>query len=290
MAKKTEMLTKLSNKQIQAMPRYVEKWLKIGLSTDRVDFEKVKPMIAKAYTAVGLKEPNQYHWAQGPNEAWETYLMLGGKKDRSAFLNGNMFGSQEATWLSYYDYYKNETDIKLNDIDYMIDIAMNSGWVYLSTEHAIIQDRPLVLKFDEQNRSHCQDGPAIQYADGFEVYSWHGVTVPGKWIKGDLLAQEALKVANMEQRRAACEILGWVKILKELNATVIDQDEDPMIGTLVEVDIPGVGKEKFLKVLCGTMREFAIPVPPDMKTALQSNSWTYGLKNPEDLRNLEIRT
>jgi len=105
-----------------------------------------------------------------------------------------------------------------------------------------------------------------------------------------LTSQEALKVSNMEQRRAACEILGWAKILKELNATVIDQDEDPMIGTLVEVDIPEVGKEKFLKVLCGTGREFAIPVPPDMKTALQSNAWSFNLKSPDDLRDLEIRT
>jgi len=272
------------------MPKYVDKWIKIGLSTDRVDFEKAKELVSKAYTAVGLKAPKNFHWASGPNEAWETYLMLGGKKARSAFLNGNMYGSQEATWLSYYDYYKNETNIKLTDIDYMIDIAMNCGWVYLAKDHAIIQDRPLMIKFDDRNRLHCETGPAIQYADGFEVHSWHGVTVPGKWIKKDLTAAEALKVSNTEQRRAACEILGWANILKELNSVVIDQDEDPMIGTLVEVDIPEIGKEKFLKVLCGTGREFAIPVPPDMRSALQANAWTYGLKNPEDLRNLEIRT
>lgn len=284
------MLNKLSQSQIDAMPKYVDKWIKIGLSTDRVDFEKAKELVSKAYTAVGLKAPKNFHWASGPNEAWETYLMLGGKKDRSAFLNGNMYGSQEATWLSYYDYYKNETNIKLTDIDYMIDIAMNCGWVYLAKDHAIIQDRPLMIKFDDRNRLHCETGPAIQYADGFEVHSWHGVTVPGKWIKKDLTAAEALKVSNTEQRRAACEILGWANILKELNSVVIDQDEDPMIGTLVEVDIPEIGKEKFLKVLCGTGREFAIPVPPDMKTALQSNAWTFGLKSPEDLRDLEIRT
>jgi hypothetical protein len=283
------MLKSLSDKQISAMPRYVEKWIKIGLSTDRVDFEKAKGLIAVAYQKVGLPEPKRYHFALGPNEAWEIYRSLGGKNDRSAFLNGNMFGSQDATWLSYYDYYKRETNIKLTDIDYMIDIALNCGWIYCSDEDVIIQDRPIKILFDEQNRLHCQTGPAIQYGDGFEVYSWHGVTVPGKWIRGELTSKEALKVSNLEQRRAACEILGWAKVLKELNSVAIDQDEDPMIGTLLEVDIPNVGKEKFLRVLCGTGREFCLPVPPDMRTALEANAWTYGV-DPQKLRDLEVRT
>ena len=62
-----------------------------------------------------------------------------------------------------------------------------------------------------------------------------------------------------------------------------------MIGTLLEVNLPDIGKEKFLKVLCGTGREFAIPVPPFMKTALEANAWTYGLDG-DLLRDLEVRT
>ena len=68
-----------------------------------------------------------------------------------------------------------------------------------------------------------------------------------------------------------------------------DEDADPMIGTLIEVEIPEIGREKFLKVLCGTGREFAIPVPPEMKTALEANAWTYDI--PSDvLSQLEVRT
>jgi len=62
-----------------------------------------------------------------------------------------------------------------------------------------------------------------------------------------------------------------------------------MIGTLVEVTLPDLGKEKFLKVLCGTGREFAIPVPPEMKTALDANAWTFDLDG-NTLRKLEVRT
>ena len=91
----------------------------------------------------------------------------------------------------------------------------------------------------------------------------------------------ALTWENVEQRRAACEIIGWKNILDVLDATIIDEDMDPMIGTLVEVNIPEIGKEKFLRVMCGTGREFALPVPPEMKTALESNAWTFGMDTSE---------
>ena len=93
----------------------------------------------------------------------------------------------------------------------------------------------------------------------------------------------------MEQRRAACEIIGWDNILNLLDAKIIDEDKDPMIGTLVEVNIPDIGREKFIRVLCGTGRSFALPVPPEMNTALEANAWTYDLDG-DVLRKLEVRT
>ena len=99
----------------------------------------------------------------------------------------------------------------------------------------------------------------------------------------------ALTWGNIEQRRAACEILGWNRILNELNAQSIDKDADPMIGELLEVEIPDIGREKFLRVMCATGRTFALPVPPQMQTALQANAWTYDM-DQFDYRKMEIRT
>ena len=107
--------------------------------------------------------------------------------------------------------------------------------------------------------------------------------------KQSLTASVALTCENIEQRRAACEIIGWNKILDELDARVIDEDGDPEIGTLIEVDLPDSGKERFLRVTCGTGRQFAIPVPRDCgDTAIAANSWTYGLTQHE--YKPEIRT
>jgi hypothetical protein len=99
-----------------------------------------------------------------------------------------------------------------------------------------------------------------------------------------------LKQKNVEQRRVACEILGWANILRNLDeAKTIDADNDPQIGELVEVKLPDLpNKAKFLRVRCGTGREFAIGIPPHINKALDAQAWIVGLE-PKDFTRPEIR-
>lgn len=278
-------IDKLTAAQEAMLEVYRDKWIKIGLSTDRVDPAQAEEAVKLLYKCGGLSAPDKIVFANGPLHAKK---ILGERSGTESCV----YGSHEAAWLSFYDFMQNEVGIDLEGkLDGLWAVAKTCGWVSCYDTLAVVQDRPVHIKMDEDNRLHSETGPAILYADGFAVYAWHGVRVPSNWIenKSSLTPKMALTWENMEQRRAACEILGWVHILNELNATVIDQDEDPQIGTLLEVDIPDIGREKFLKVLCGTGREFALPVPPDMKTALQSNAWTYDI-DPDLLKTLEVRT
>jgi hypothetical protein len=180
-----------------------------------------------------------------------------------------------------------------NKLKPLSDLARNCGWWAPYAGAVILQERPSVIKLDDQRRLHCENGPSISYPDGLvEVYSWHGTKIPKEWIldKGVLTAQMALAVENVEQRRAACEIIGWANVLDQLNAKTIDKDSDPEIGELLEVNIPDSGKERFLKVQCGTKRVFAIPVPPEMKTALQASAWTYSMEDDLNQYKIEVRT
>ena len=176
-------------------------------------------------------------------------------------------------------------------IDSHLTISRSIGWWYPFHDFCIITDRPSILKFDEDQRLHCENGPAVLYRDDYSMYAWHGLAIPEDWIKNKaaLTPESALTWHNVEQRRAACEILGWATILEKLDSTLVDQDDDPLVGELIEVNLPDIGREKFLKVRCGTGRTFALPVPPEMMTALQANAWTYDI--PEEvIRSLEVRT
>lgn len=155
--------------------------------------------------------------------------------------------------------------------------AINGGYRWMHAEFCIVSDLPEVLRVDAQRRPHNEHGPSHRWRDGWELYHWHGVKVPKEWIadKSSMTAAMALGQKNIELRRVACEIVGWARILDELKAKVIDADDDPEIGTLVEVSLERQ-KSRFLRVQCGTKREFALPVPAEMKTALEAQAWTYG--------------
>jgi len=164
------------------------------------------------------------------------------------------------------------------------------GWTWWHQNVLAISDRPSVLKRDDAGRLHCENGPSIAYRDGWALHHWHGVAIPPEWVEGKRpTPQGALQWPNVEQRRAACEILGWATILEQLKAKVIDEDGDPEIGSLLEVSLPDAGKERFLKVLCGTGRVFALPVPREMKTAIEAQAWTWGL-DTKQFQRPEIRT
>jgi len=176
------------------------------------------------------------------------------------------------------------TDMR-SDFQALRDAA---GWVMPYTNICFLSQRPQHLELDENEQLHCETGPAMIYPDGFEVHAWHGTVFPEEWIKTKPTAQEALYWRNIEQRRVAFEMLGWETILGELDCVSLDKDKNPEIGELVSVKIPGIGEDRFLRVTCGTGRNFTLPVPPDMTTARQANAWTWGLS--ADQYNPEIRT
>ena len=190
-------------------------------------------------------------------------------------------GNQWSAWDSFLTFFRHiaKLPIDYSKYDHWEQLALHSGPRIMHPEFCMISDRPVVLKVDDRNRPHCEDGPFCKWSDGSAIYAWDGVFIPKWWIeeKHRLTPEIALHWENIEQRRIACTILGWDKITKDLDGVTIHTDDDPHIGQLIEVDMPDIGKEKFLKVLCGTGREFMLPVPKEMRTAREANAWTYGL-------------
>jgi len=204
----------------------------------------------------------------------------------------NAFWSSWSAYVSFFRDVCGWDDPILERFSIDEDIIKSCGWTWWHQNVLAISDRPKEIHRDDQGRLHCETGPSIAYRDGWSLWHWHGVSVPSGWIenKSSLTAQIALTWENIEQRRAACEILGWNTVLKELDAKTIDRDEEPEVGELVEVTIPDIGRERFIRVRCGTGREFALPVPPTMKTALEANLWTYGIDSVDRALIPEVRT
>ena len=321
--KKIETLTK---EQEDYLPLFRKEYLDAAISGKRADRAKLESAISDAYATIGKKSPiviilksplqammaikfmksfaNKETWGQLGDQLWgQLRGQLGGQLGGQLWgqLGGHdiydgdyLWGSHDLFWVAFYKFgeligvkYTKEQSAKL---DIMKRIGFECEWWWPYEGICFVSERPIETNWDDRGLLHGENKPAVLYQDGYSMFMWHGTRVPEDWIKdkSSLTPKVAITWNNIEQRRAACEILGWAKILKELNAKTIQKDEDPQIGELLEVDIPDIGREKFLRVLCGTGREFAMPVPPEMTSALQANAWTYGLEPSE--YNPEIRT
>ena len=301
-------ITKLTEAQERRLIHFREEWLNIGLCCEPADFETGDTVIRGFYARMGKPAPLILHFsspamcelavnfvftllAQNPSQ-----LVSQLDKLRPFFLT-NRWGAQH--WCSWEAFYLFGPEIgvtyKAEDIALLQEwarISRSTGWWAPWDGICFVSDRPRVVKFDNERRLHCETGKAVEYSDGWGVSSWHGTRVPDEWLadKKSLTAQVALKEQNIEQRRAACEILGWSRILKELDAKTIDHDNDPQIGDLVEVALPDLPQRaKFLRVQCGTGREFAIGIPPHIESSLEAQAWIVGL-DTKDFLKPEVRT
>ena len=261
-------------------------------ATDRAIHNATYNAIYNAtYTATRIATDIATLGTKKQNNKLVKMLLESAKRWTGAYQGGNMW----AGFPAYLEAMRDVLGLELPEYkkyQSWEDCAKHGGFRFMHEKFCIVSDFPEYIKLDDRGRPHCETGQSHRWRDGFSIYSWHGVQVPREWIedKPSLKPETALKWSNIEQRRAACEIIGWDRILAELNAKTINKDDDPMIGELVEVDLPEAGKERFLRVLCGTGRRFAIPVPREMKTALQANAWSYDMEGFDFRTLLEVRT
>jgi hypothetical protein len=165
--------------------------------------------------------------------------------------------------------------------------AKNCGWMYYffdeDTSLICVCDRPIKLSFDEDYRLHAEAEPALQFTEGYSLYSHHGVTLPEKY--GTLhphqwQAQWLLEEDNAELRRLLIQVIGYARVCQELQAQQLDfWQEYTLLKIDNDVDIEPI---YLLKMTCpSTGFIHALRVPPDMKSAREAIRWVNWGIDPE---------
>ena len=281
-------INKLTPEQEADLSATRDKWLDIGLSTAPIDREASKAAVAKMYECAGLPAPNIFIFLDSPRQGAIAGALLKDSKLGAQVrdqvgaqvrdqvwdqvgdqVGAAVYGSHEASWMGFYDFFRRHFGLA-EKASGLAEVTQICGWVWPFSGAVIITDRPSVIALDGEKRLHCGTGPAIKYRDGFAVYAWHGVRIPDDWIGGGLDAKTAVTWPNVEQRRAAIEILGWQNVLNALDAKSLGGNPDPKIGELIEVQLPfedddgnATTRALFLKAQCGTGRTIFEAVDPD---------------------------
>lgn len=109
------------------------------------------------------------------------------------------------------------------------EAAIRGSFRWMHGDFCIVSDFPEVLKVDQDNRPHCEDGPSHRWRDGFEIYHWHGYRLPiGKeWVianKANITPDLIDSEENAELRRVMLEIHGFERYVATRDATVVAED------------------------------------------------------------------
>jgi hypothetical protein len=187
--------TKLTPEQEAKIQAYSEKWKKIGTSCEPCNFEKCKEFAVLTYQQADLEPPTEFYLCDSPIQAANLAADLKIKKGAIDVNNPNfnrkelvkecydeqIYGFHEASWLAYYDFMLNEMGVEeARKLTGLMGMAENCGWWAPYASVSIFQHRPVICKFDENEKLHCEDGPAVLYQDGTSIYMIHGKKVEEK--------------------------------------------------------------------------------------------------------------
>lgn len=231
-------------------------------------------------TSLAVQISNQLEVELGWYDHWEEIKF-------SLFkCHGYFNPTQEFFDIFYYDFYISILNLEydINNWKVYQSLVKDCGWIFPYENVCIICDRPLQLRFDHQNRLHAEGEPAIEFTDGYSLYSYHGVTLPDKYGKIHPQQWQAtwlLSEKNAELRRVLIQGIGYARICQELQAVELDTwAEYTLLKIDADVDLELI---YLLKMTCpSTGFIHVLRVPPDMESAREAIRWVNWGIDPEE--------
>jgi hypothetical protein len=299
---------KLTAAQKARFPEFVQKWTKIGLSTEPANREKSEKAIRGLYNLTKLKEP-RIIWLPCPlSSALSTviYAELMNKNVavdsavhsavRSAVRSavdsaGRSFygGSLWPGYSAWADYFNEVLDISI-DRNYL-ELTENCGFYWLLDGICFASERPTHINLDSRGRLHSETGQSIGYKSGWGLWHWHGVQVPKEVIEESykITVNDIQKNTNTEVRRVMIEKYGTERFILDSGAQLVHQDE---CGQLYKMDFDntvadpaGIANEPFCAVRVrnstpepdGSWKFYFLSVHPECRPILQRENGEFYL-------------
>lgn len=197
-----KLIDKLTDKQRAKIPDYVDRFLKIGLSTEPTDKIKAEAAVRLSYeyfhklnnSCVAAPE---FIWAESPMKG-AILAAQHAKGDVNVTTpevqeqaNKASYGSFEAFWVSTYAFIAGELAVKKDELtDIAISIVTECGVYWNFEDLVIMTPKPTEIHMKDK-RLHNEKGPALLYPNGDGVYAIDGS------VKGSLM--EVILAARVEQ-------------------------------------------------------------------------------------------
>lgn len=240
----------------EALDFYANKGTALALSTDAIDQECIPAAFDYLKSEIGIQGDNiPTVYAAGPREAWNVvrkHLAIPDEEE-FPFIEPGYQGNLHARLLAWSGYHRDisKVDFKDTGIDQFAYFAERLHYVFTLEEVFVFCDRPIadrrkgissvrgpdgkgVITGDLTTANydrHCEDGPALEYADGTKAWFIDGVMVDEKIVlrPHEQSLKEIQEDTDNDRRRIRIARYGWPRFLRECGAiaqdTALDRGE-----------------------------------------------------------------
>lgn len=222
-------LESLTQEQLELAEKIKNFWIdRVFSCSNRLDRERATSYIDWLHELCGLSK-TEVVFCDSPMECQKKAQALMNTSEYISFSSkGNIW---DYGWVSFYDFFTQIGVINDENFNKYREMLLCNIYdmIQLST-HTFVSDMPTVIKREAmRNRLHCEDGPAVQFSDGYSQYYWMGINVPSEWImdRSSITKETIRNESNAEKRRCLMEILGASDYYELLGGVkLIDEVED----------------------------------------------------------------
>lgn len=215
------------------------------------------------------------------DDLWLEYICI-----PDGFIEGSVNVNLLIPECCYYDFCICVLNLAHNPKQWQVlkNVVQHCGWIIDYENICIVCDRPTKLSFDNENRLHAEAETAIEFADGFKGYAYHGVQLPEKYGKihpEQWQAKWLLEEDNAELRRVLIQGIGYSRICQELEVIELNYwQEYTLLKIDSDVDIEPIC---LLTMVCPSTRYIhALRVPPNITSAREAIRWVNWGIDPEE--------
>lgn len=173
------MIESLTEEQKSQIPVYLERYLKMGLSTEPCDRAKAEAAITASYEYTKRPKP-EFVWADSPFKGAVIAAQLAkgdldvSREEISEQASKASYGSFEAYWISFYAFIAEQLPVtKDNLIDITKEIGANCGVYWTFEDIVVITEKPVAIHMEDK-KLHNPNGMALEYKDGTGIYAING--------------------------------------------------------------------------------------------------------------------
>lgn len=212
------------------LDEYTAKWCGLALTAGtQIDEVALRKGVDLIYRLAKFDPPQQVIICDSPDEVQKTAQRLLGV---DSYVSYSATSLSNVGWVSFYDVFCRETDVmdaELKALFMEYCEFLESGVfaaIYLD-EVAIVSRRPRVLRRDEEFRLHHDQLPAIEFEDGFKLFSLDGIVFEEdlfrKVSSKTITLEEINAIQNADQRACAYKWgLPPLTMLKDMNAELVN--------------------------------------------------------------------